>query len=195
VNVAVLFARRDSIYKRFPGCDVWDEERDARNYRGPKPVVAHPPCAQWGRMRGFAKQNPATRALAPLAVALVRAFGGVLEHPYGSALWSECGLPAPGARDSWGGFTLGLSQRWFGHPCEKRTLLYICGVEPRAVPTMPMSFALPTHVVTSYPRGQRPPGLRLPSAHKKMREATPEPFARWLVEIASQASGPEHTGP
>lgn len=29
-RVAVLYARRNSIYKQMPGCDVWDEDRDAR---------------------------------------------------------------------------------------------------------------------------------------------------------------------
>ncbi len=28
--IAVLFARKDSIYKSLPECDVWDAERDAR---------------------------------------------------------------------------------------------------------------------------------------------------------------------
>lgn len=31
-QVAVLFARTDSVYKGLPGCDVYDIERDARTY-------------------------------------------------------------------------------------------------------------------------------------------------------------------
>jgi hypothetical protein len=29
MNVTILFARIDSVYKTIPGCDVWDAERDA----------------------------------------------------------------------------------------------------------------------------------------------------------------------
>ena len=73
--VAVLFARADSVYKTLEGCDVWDAERDARAYDGPWPVVAHPPCRAWGRLRTFANPRPDERNLARLAVALVREFG------------------------------------------------------------------------------------------------------------------------
>ena len=87
-TVAVLFARSDSVYKTLPGCDVYDMERDARIYDGPHPVVAHPPCRAWGRLRVFASPRPDERNLARLAVAMVREFGGVLEHPAGSTLWA-----------------------------------------------------------------------------------------------------------
>lgn len=40
--VAVLFARADSVYKTLPGCDVWDEARDARRWTGGVPLVAQP---------------------------------------------------------------------------------------------------------------------------------------------------------
>jgi len=94
-TVAVLFARADSVYKQLPGTDVYDMERDARIYDGPHPVVAHPPCRAWGRLRSFANPRPDERNLARLAVAMVREFGGVLEHPAGSTLWSAQGLPPP----------------------------------------------------------------------------------------------------
>lgn len=94
-TVAVLFARADSVYKTLPGCDVYDMERDARIYDGPHPVVAHPPCRSWGRLRAFASPRPDERNLARLAVAMVREFGGVLEHPAGSTLWAAQSLPPP----------------------------------------------------------------------------------------------------
>ena len=84
--MAALFVRADSIYKTLPGVDAYDIERDARTYDGPWPVVAHPPCRAWGRLRTFAKPRPDERNLARLAVALVREFGGVLEHPENSTL-------------------------------------------------------------------------------------------------------------
>lgn len=32
MQIAVLFARADSIYKTLPECDVWDATRDARKW-------------------------------------------------------------------------------------------------------------------------------------------------------------------
>lgn len=101
--------------------DCWDASRDARLYDGPHPVVAHPPCKHWSRLRHLAhvqctgcgwsgKQPDSPRALqcpgcrgilssdadcAPRAVEQVRRWGGVLEHPAGSLLWGECDLPTP----------------------------------------------------------------------------------------------------
>lgn len=94
-TVAVLFARADSTYKTLPGTDVWDIERDAKLWPGGAPVVAHPPCRAWGRLRQFAKPRKGERQLAIWSVRQVRRFGGVLEHPVGSLLWKKAGLPPP----------------------------------------------------------------------------------------------------
>ena len=51
-TVAALYVERNGVYWNLPGVDPWDEERDARLYEGPYPVVAHPPCQRWCR---FAK--------------------------------------------------------------------------------------------------------------------------------------------
>lgn len=75
-TVAVLFARSDSNYKTMPGCDVYDIDRDARTFAGGLPVIGHPPCRAWGRLRQFAKVRPDEKALAPWAVEQVRAWGG-----------------------------------------------------------------------------------------------------------------------
>ena len=79
MTVAVLFARADSVYKTLPGVDVWDEARDARQWPGSGPAVAHPPCRAWGRLRAFANPAPHEKDMARFAVAKVREFGGVLE--------------------------------------------------------------------------------------------------------------------
>ena len=119
--VSVLFARADSAYKTLPGCDVWDKDRNAMLCDDDWPVVAHPPCRAWGRLRTFANPEPGERNTARLAVALVRKNGGVLEHPQGSGLWADQWLPIPGARDQYGGWTLPISQMWWGHKAEKKT--------------------------------------------------------------------------
>ena len=157
--ISILFARRDSVYKTLPDCDVWDEERDARNWAGGLPVVAHPPCAQWGRLYKFATVNLAVKSLAVLAVRDVRNHGGVLEHPCGSKLWKHCGLPKPGHFDKWGGFTISVLQQWFGHRAEKATWLYICGLRPADLPEMP--FVMGTGYARNYPDSwpHSPPGM------------------------------------
>ena len=178
--VAVLFARRDSIYKTFPGCDVYDADRDALSWQGGARVIAHPPCRSWGKLRTFAKAPPGEHELALWAVDQVRKWGGVLEHPRGSRLWPVAGLPRPGFRDDFGGWTFPVNQFWFGHKAQKSTLLYICGIEPRDCPPFPVRFDEPLHGVASDPlRG-------LLEISKNDRERTPVEFARWLVELAKK---------
>lgn len=179
--MAILFARRDSNYKAIPGVDVWDADRDARNWPGGLPVVAHPPCRAWGRLRKFANPRRGERALAILAVRAVRKNGGVLEHPAGSLLWKRAGLPAPGQRDRFGGWTIGVNQHWWGHRAEKATWLYVCGIEPREIPTMPIRLDEPTHVIQSRKRSDYRPHVS-----KAEREHTPPELAAWLVELAGR---------
>jgi hypothetical protein len=101
--ISVLFARSDSVYKTLPECDVYDAERNALNYPGETPIIAHPPCRAWGQLRHFAKPQPGEKDLARWAVDQIRQFGGVLEHPAHSTLWRDKGLPVPGLVDEWGG--------------------------------------------------------------------------------------------
>ena len=43
-QIAALYVETDGCYFGLDGVDPWDAERDAREYAGPHPVVAHPPC-------------------------------------------------------------------------------------------------------------------------------------------------------
>lgn len=168
-DVAVLFARRTSVYFDL-AVDVYDERRDARTFRGGRPVVAHPPCRAWGRLRRFAKPLPHERELALFAVEAVRANGGVLEHPAGSALWEAAGLPRPGAYDDFGGFALRVLQSWFGRRAPKATWLYVYGCDRDSVPEWPT---------------ERQVGVgRVERMCRAERERTPLPFAVWLCELA-----------
>lgn len=171
--VAVLFARADSVYKTLDGCDVYDEARDARTYDGPWPVVAHPPCRAWGNFAMFAKPRPDERNLARLAVALVREFGGVLEHPAGSKLWDAQRLPAIGQRDAWGGHTLVIDQHWWGHRAQKRTRLYIVGCSGADLPEFPLKLGRAEFVVGDV--GRATSGDDRPEISKAEREHTPPP--------------------
>ncbi|MFT4267474.1 MAG: hypothetical protein QM586_09670, partial [Xenophilus sp.] len=169
-GVSVLFARSDSCYFGLAN-DVWDMARDARNYAGNQPVVCHPPCRAWGRLRHFAKPRPDEKALALFAVDQVRRCGGVLEHPWGSTLWQAAQLPLPGHMpDAWGGFTLLVDQGWWGHAAPKPTYLYVVGVRREDVPPMPVQL-------------RRAAGRTLDLSQAD-RERTPPAFARWLVDLA-----------
>lgn len=184
-RVAVLFARTDSVYKTMPECDVWDIERDARTYDGPHPVVAHPPCRAWGRLRHMASPRADERNLARLAVALVREFGGVLEHPAASTLWPSQRLPEVGQRDAWGGWTLPILQHSWGHLAAKATRLYVVGCEPRDVPALPLVLGeAPAVCGTSGRRANGTRETRRPEISKAAREHTPPELARWLVDLA-----------
>jgi hypothetical protein len=47
--ISALFILKDGPYSNHPGIDPWPESRDARLYRGPNRVIAHPDYARWGR--------------------------------------------------------------------------------------------------------------------------------------------------
>jgi hypothetical protein len=179
---AVLFVRADSVYKNLE-CDAWDAERNALAWPGGTPVVAHPPCRLWGRLFKQSTAPTAERELALWAVDQVRRWGGVLEHPAKSKLWPAKGLPRPGQRDEFG-FTLSVSQWWWGHKAEKNTWLYVCGCEPFDAPEMPFKIGEATHCIAQSSRRQR---LRFrPEVTKAEREHTPPAFAAWLLELAGR---------
>jgi len=195
--VAALFVRADSVYKTMVGVDCYDIDRNALTWPGGCPVVAHPPCRGWGKLFYFAKPAPGELDLGPWAVQQVRTYGGVLEHPKDSKLWDACGLPRPGQVDAWGGWTLPISQHWWGHRAEKMTWLYIVGSSPRDIPTIPLRLGPATHVIARS-RMRRKDGRRLrkgmagwrPEVTKAEREHTPPQLAEWLVEVARRCTVP-----
>jgi hypothetical protein len=120
----------------------------------------------------MAKPRADERELALWAVHCVRWFGGVLEHPGASRLFAH--LPPPGQRDRWGGWTYPVLQSWWGHRAPKRTLLYVCGVEPRDIPAPPFELGEPEG--------------RIERMGRQERERTPIELARWLVDLAGRAA-------
>lgn len=186
-KVAVLFARSDSIYKAMPECDVWDIARDARKWPGGCPVVAHPPCRAWGRLRAFAKPRDDEKALALFAVEQVRRFGGVLEHPAASTLWAAASLPRPGCgvveRDVFGGWSIQVPQFWWGHRAFKSTWFYVVGCAPGSIPEIPFVLGDAPCAIGLYSGRDR--GKCRKEVSKAEREATPLALARWLVDLAA----------
>ena len=170
----------------------FDEARDARTYAGPLPVVAHPPCGPWGRLRHLSKHD--SPELAIRAVAQVRACGGVLEHPRYSLLWEACGMPKPGELpDAWGGRTIEIAQCDWGHVARKQSWLYIVGGEK--LPETP-AHREPTHWISGgrgregVKRGTTPVPVGIKVCSAQQRRRTPPAFADWLLELAASARRP-----
>lgn len=180
-GVSVLFARKDSVYKSIDGCDVWDKSRDARNFCGLNPVVAHPPCRGWGRLKAFARPEPGEKELAFFAIDMIRRNGGVLEHPAWSSLWKEAGLPLPGQKSAAGEFTFSAPQYWWGHRAEKNTWFFISGLRQKDLPEIPFVLGEAEYVVSGSRASKRE---RRPEIKKSEREHTPVDLAIWLCEVA-----------
>lgn len=141
MRIAALYVQTNGCYFGLEGVDPWDEARDARTYAGPWPVVAHPPCQRWGRywfggpsVRVRRKKGDDEGCFAA-ALASVRRYGGVLEHPEASSAWGHFGLNAPPRAGGWivadfyGGWTCCVEQGHYGHMARKATWLYAYGVE------------------------------------------------------------------
>lgn len=143
--VAALFVEQGGAYDFLPGVDCWPESRDARLYRGPHPVVAHPPCERWGRYWSGGPSAKVRRfkgddgGLFAHALWCVRTFGGVLEHPEASWAWRWFGLRTPSRAGGWlladnWGWTCCVEQGHYGHPARKATWLYAAKV--RSLPEL-----------------------------------------------------------
>jgi hypothetical protein len=193
--IAALYIDPRGPYPKLDGVECWDASRDARTYAGPWPVVAHPPCGPYGRLRHLyegAEQDCALRA-----VEQVRAFGGVLEHPARSSLFDRFRpgfLPWPGDfPDPWGGMTIEIHQVEWGHVARKTTWLYVVGT--RAFEAPPFPGREPTHWAsggrdatgTRRKQGQAvPAGLKVCSGPQRRR--TPIELARYLVRLAESSA-------
>lgn len=167
-------------YVAMEGVECWGVERDARLYPGPHPVVCHPPCQRWGNYWSGGPSAPVRRLLGDdggcftAALAAVRRWGGVLEHPARSRAWKHFGLIAPGP-EGWTvadeyGWTCQVEQGHFGHFARKASWLYAVRCE---LPLLPWGLSGATGVVEHM--------------DKKKRHLTPQPFADLLASMARSA--------
>lgn len=200
VTVAALYVDPNGVYSDIPGVEPWGlPDRDARLYPGTHPVVAHPPCAAWGR---YAKPTPESTARGPLlgddggcfesALADLWRWGGVLEHPQDSKAWGRFDLPKPDPRGGWVthpgmwfrgprgrvlfAWSCHVEQGHYGHAARKPTWLYYVGA--RTPPPLVWGPSDPPAIGSGARRGN------LESLSKKQRAATPRPFADLLVSLA-----------
>lgn len=186
-DVAALYVDARGAYPKL--VEHWyDEARDARTYAGPWPVVAHPPCGPWSRLRHL-HGRPEEREIGILAVEQVRKFGGVLEQPEGSRLWKHCGLPMTSV-DSPDSYALAVEQVSWGHVARKRTWLWLVGIDRALAIAGLRSGGVPTHWVSGgrncQTGGSVPPGIKVCSAQQRRR--TPAAFAEWLLSLAQQVN-------
>ncbi|MBA4220140.1 MAG: hypothetical protein C0458_05350 [Methylobacterium sp.] len=201
--IAALFVETDGAYYGLPDVDPWDEARDARLYAGPWPVVAHPPCQRWGRYWHGAPNKPHQYQLGDdagcfeAALAAVRRWGGVLEHPAHSKAWAAFDLAEPPKAGGWvaadfqEGWTAHVEQGHYGHLSRKATWLYASRVE---LPSLRWGageqrihpVALAKH---GYAKARRIGMMAMVGGKDKtrIRNATPEPFRDILISMARSA--------
>jgi hypothetical protein len=206
--IAALYVQTGGCYYGLDGVDPWDLARDARQYTGPHPIVAHPPCTRWGKLwagqplwikrTGERKIKGADDGCFKSALNAVRAFGGVLEHPEGSHAWAHFGLNKPPREGGWiqadfhGGWTCCVEQGRYGHYARKPTWLYAVGVDlpeldwgkgesrldPRVIERMGLTRAKRLGEV----------GARGGGTDSSPRIGTPTAFRDLLLSIARTAS-------
>jgi hypothetical protein len=199
--IAALFVERNGVYWDLDGVDPWDQERDARLYAGPHPVVAHPPCQRWGRYWSGGPSAKVRRELGDddgcFAAALnaVRTWGGVLEHPEASHAFKRFGLTIPNKAGGWHVSELGFNswtccveQGHYGHPARKATWLYYVGDAhpPELIWGPSKGRRLDEGFHSKAERDAARAAGRKPIARLSTREnlATPIPFRDLLISIA-----------
>lgn len=169
-KIPVLFVHSRSNYKKIAQFDCYDEQRNALNYTGLKPVIAHPPCRLWSKLRSFSNAPIAEKSLAVWSVKLVRKVGGIVEHPYDSQLWKEINSPVVGKFDKFGGTSFVFDQFDFGFYTRKRTRIYIVGLNSLSeLPRPPIRFETVTR--------------KFENLSTKQRSETTTQLCMWFLEI------------
>jgi hypothetical protein len=203
-TVAALFVATGGTYFGLSGVDPWDEPRDARLYKGPFAVVAHPPCERWGRYWGGGPMLHGTPRQKKMgndggcfasALASVRKYGGILEHPEASHAWAAHGLAKPTWRGGWVsagdglGMTCCVAQGNYGHRARKLTWLYsVACILPELNWSIPV---MQIKLEDGYRSTEERARLRKTGICQRLspreRAATPDTFRDLLLSIARSA--------
>ncbi len=202
--IAALYVEKGGSYYGLEDVDPWDEERDARLYPGPHPVVAHPPCQRWGKLwagqplwikrTGQRKIKGDDGGCFEAALASVRQWGGVLEHPWGSHAWKHFGLTAPSRTGGWiqaddeGGWTCCVEQGRYGHYARKPTLLLAYKTErPEldwGVSEVKLDPVIVERIGLEKAKRRGEVGSRGGGTDSSPRIGTPKPFQELLLTLA-----------
>lgn len=201
--VAALYVATDGPYFGLTSVEPWDIHRDARRYRGPHRVVAHPPCERWGRYWGGGPSVRVPKTLGDdggcflAALTAVRLWGGVLEHPEASHAWHRFGLNSPPRDGGWitadfeGGWTCCVEQGHYGHRARKATWLYANDVSlPELIWGPSAGERLDEGFHSTAERRQRRAAGQKPRKRLSRRECihTPIAFRDLLLSIARQGN-------
>lgn len=206
-TVAALFVETGGTYYGLEGVEPWDEQSDARKYRGPHPVVCHSPCQRWGKYWHGSTRKPHQFRLGEdggcfaAALTAVRNYGGVLEHPKDSLAWKFFGLATPPASGGWvkaddfGGWTCCVWQGHYGHFAGKGTWLYAKASDLPELIWGPSDNSGPTPEMIErygYEKARRVGRMALVGGKDKtrIRDATPTPFRGVLLSIARMTPPP-----
>lgn len=189
--IAALFIDPAGPYPSL-GCDCWDEERDARNYEGPYPVVAHPPCQRWCKLAKSVEVRLGPKYAVGCdggcfesAVKSVQTYGGVLEHPAQTSAFTKFNLPNP-KEIGWTKFNKGwVCEVWqsaYGHLANKATWLYYYG---NSTP-FELDWSRPqgTHVVGYDSKSLKKMVNPKPRLTRQQAIHTPLEFAKVLISLA-----------
>lgn len=197
-TVSALFVEKNGPYFGLPGVDPWDAARDARKYEGPFPVVAHPPCSRWCQLAGVVEKRYGYKrgeddGCFESALASVRRWGGVLEHPAYSLAWPRFDLPTP-PRAGWlraldGGFVAQVEQGHYGHLARKATWLYAFGVYDLPVLKWGPSEG---KALVSWMNNHGTQHDKRPRVGKRDASKTPNEFREILLRIARSVTTTNH---
>jgi len=197
VTIAALYVETNGAYYGLDGVDPWDQNRDARLYTGPHPVIAHPPCSRWCRLAGLVEARWGHKrgeddGCFKAALEAVRTYGGVLEHPAYSDAWAAFDLPTPSRSGGWqqglcGGWSCHVEQGRYGHPAKKATWLYAYGTD---LPQLKWGSSLDSKskALVSWCGNHTKAHDNRPRVSKAAASATPEAFRQTLLSIANSAT-------
>ena len=195
--IAALYVQTNGSYYELDGVDPWDEQRDARLYPGPYPVVAHPPCSRWCRLAGLVEARWGHKrgedgGCFKAALEAVRTYGGVLEHPAYSDAWKAFDLPTPSRSGGWqrgmcGGWSCHVEQGRYGHLAKKATWLYAFNTDLPELKWGSVSDIKSTALV-SWCGNHTDKFDNRPRLSKKAASATPAAFKSELIRIAQSAA-------
>jgi hypothetical protein len=154
--ISVLCCHSRSVYKSIKGVDCYDKKRDVFTFDGDNPIIAHPPCRTFSKLRTMVVDPGRDSEIASFVIDKLRRNGGILEQPARSLMREIYSLGNP----------FYVDQGWFGYPLSKPTWLWFFDCEPKPLP---------------YKLGLKSLGKEFANMSYYQRSATPRLFAEYLI--------------